>query len=127
MSGVHILIIIGSIGLLIMVLELVRRRHLREKYALVWLLVSVILIIMALVPRLLDTLANKLGIIYGPSLLFLAGIFVLLILSLMLSVIVSHQTSRIINLVQQIGLLEARLRGLESDQPTNKKPINSKK
>ena len=127
MSMLHTLITVASVCLLILVLDLVRRKHLREKYALVWLLVSVLLILVSLVPALLDIVATKLGILYGPSLLFMVGIFVLLVLSIMLSVIVSHQTSRIIGLVQQLGLLENRVRKLESDQPAEKKPIDSKK
>ncbi len=127
MSILHVLGTGASIGLLFVVLELVRRKHLREKYALVWIFVSVGLIGLSLVPGLLDIAAKNIGIIYGPSLLFMVGIFALLILTIMLSVIVSHQTSRIIGLVQQLGLLENRVRKLESYKPAEKKPVDSKK
>ena len=120
MPAINIIILIFSIGLLVTTVELVRRKHLREKYSLIWLLTSVALIAISLSRGLIDQISLKLNVYYPPSLLFLAGIFFLLVLVLMLSVIVSHQTSRIISLVQQLGILEKRVRDIESDKPSKK-------
>ena len=61
----------GSVGVLLLVLELVRRRRLREEYALLWLVTGAVLLLLSLSRPLLDTLAELTGIYYPPSALFL--------------------------------------------------------
>ncbi|MBT8228192.1 MAG: DUF2304 domain-containing protein [Dactylosporangium sp.] len=69
-----------GIAVLAFVLELLRRRKLQEKYAVLWLLVAVVIVPLAFFPRLLDTAAEQLGIASGVSLvLFLAIVFLLLV------------------------------------------------
>jgi hypothetical protein len=90
------------------VVELLRRNHLREKYAILWLLIAVALPIVFFSERLIDRISVMVGIMYPPTLVFIAAILGLLLLTLMLSVIDSHQTDRIIKLTQKIALLEER-------------------
>jgi len=79
---VNLTIVTGLTGLVVLafVMELLRRRKLQEKYAILWLVVAIIAVPLALFPRLLDTLARALGIASGVSLvLFLALVFLLLV------------------------------------------------
>lgn len=109
MTPLSLLILIGSTSLLIITIELVRKRQLREKYSILWLAIFVFLILFSLSGNLIDAVASRLGVGYPPSLIFIAGIFFIILLLLMLSVIVSHQTDRIIKLTQKIAILEEKL------------------
>jgi hypothetical protein len=74
--------LIASVGGLLFVLELVRRRKLREDYSLLWLATALVLIVLTLSRPLLDVLAGLLGVVtYPPAALFVVAIgFMLLIL-----------------------------------------------
>ena len=81
MRRVEIVMILGSVGLLLIVLELVRRRRLKEEYSLLWLLTAVVLLALSLLRSSLDLIAKLLGIFYPPTALFVVGFgFVLLLL-----------------------------------------------
>lgn len=75
-------ILTGVTGVVILgfVLELLRRRKLQEKYAVLWLVVAIVMAPVAFFPRLLDVVADALGVASGASLvLFLAIVFLLLV------------------------------------------------
>lgn len=97
------------------VIELVRRRQLREKYALLWLGVGAVFVVMAVARRGLDALARLLGIEYGPTLLFLAAILFLLVLVAHLSWEISRLEERTRTLAEEIALLRPRKAPKESD------------
>src|SRR5262245_54548464 len=71
--------------LLVVILELLRRRQLREKYAILWLGVAVVVLPLAILPRLLDNVAGLLGIASGVSLVLLMGLVFLLLVCIHLS------------------------------------------
>ena len=85
---------IGSIGALLLVLELVRRRHLREEYALLWLATGAVLLLLSLSRPLLDTLAELTGIFYPPSALFLVALLFVLAILLHFSIILTRLTQQ---------------------------------
>jgi hypothetical protein len=102
----------ASIGLLVLVLELVRRRRLSEEYSFIWILSSVALIILSLARGALDRLALRLGILYGPALLLLVLIFFVTIAALHFSLVISRQRRQIDQLIEDVALLEAGQRRL---------------
>jgi len=102
----QIISIIGSLALLVFIINSIRRGILKEKYSILWLAASAIIIALSLKKSLLDSLAGALGVAYPPSLLFLvAFIFVLLIL-LHFSIVISilHEKNKIIT--QEITILK---------------------
>lgn len=127
MSEIRIFLLLFSLVLLAIVVELVRRRHLREKYSLIWVAVPLFLIAVSLWPGLLEQFSKMFGVYYPPSLGFIAGIMFLLVITLMLSVVVSHHSDRIIKLVQNQALLEGRLKKLESNKNSDQGPVKPKK
>ena len=106
----------ASIILLLAVLELVRRRRLREKYALLWILTAIVLLILSLWRGLVDSIAIALGISYGPLITIAVGALFVLVVLLHYSTVISALTDRTAVLAQQIAMLEERLRRLERDQ-----------
>ena len=106
----------ASIILLLAVLELVRRRRLREKYALLWILTAIVLLILSLWRGLVDSIAIELGIAYGPLITIAVGALFVLVVLLHYSTVISALTDRSAVLAQQVAMLEERLRRLEGTQ-----------
>lgn len=104
----------GSVGALLLVLELVRRRHLREEYALLWLATGVVLLLLSLSRPLLDTLASLTGIFYPPSALFLVALLFVLTILLHFSVVLTRLSQQNRELAQQLALLRHDLERVAS-------------
>ena len=105
---------IASILLLLIVLELIRSRRLRERYALLWLATGIALLVLSAWRDGLNTVAGWLGVTgYPPAVLFaVATLFVLLVL-LHYSTVISKLTDENVELAQRIALLEERVRHAE--------------
>jgi len=71
-----ILVALAIVGIIV----LVRRRHLKAKYSLLWLSLGAVMVVIAAVPGLLDWTAERLGIWYQPTLLILLGLALLLLI-----------------------------------------------
>ena len=105
------LLSIGASGLLLFaILELVRRRRLLERYALLWLFSAVVLLALAIWRGLLEDLASVIGVAYPPNALFFVAFAFVLILLLHFSLAVSRLTDQTKVLAQRLALLEERQR-----------------
>jgi hypothetical protein len=105
---------IASVLLLLVVFELIRSRRLRERYALLWLLTGVVLLVLSLWRGGLNTIAGWFGISgYPPAILFAVGILFILLVLLHYSTVVSRLSDQSTILAQRLALLEERFRGLE--------------
>jgi hypothetical protein len=112
-SRIQVLIICVAGLLLIGVLELVRRRRLLERYALLWLLSSVVLLGLAVWRGALDKIAESVGVAYPPNALFIVAFGFVLWMLLHFSVAVSRLSDQSKILAQRIALLEERMRRAE--------------
>lgn len=115
---IQVVAIAGSVALLLAVLELVRRRRLLERYAVLWLLCSVILVGLAVWRGGLEILADALGIAYAPNALFLVAVAFVLLLLLHFSLAVSRLAEQSKVLAQQLALLQGRVEEAERAAPT---------
>ena len=113
MRRVEIVMILGSVGLLLIVLELVRRRRLKEEYSLLWLLTAVVLLALSLWRSSLDSTAKLMGIFYPPTALFVVGFGFVLLLLLYFSTIISKLSSENNSLTQRLAILDWQVRQLE--------------
>lgn len=105
--------VIASLSLLLVVLELVRRRRLMERYALLWLLCGLVLTGLGVWRGLLEDLAARVGIYYAPSALFLVALGFVLLLLLHFSVAISRLSDQAKVLAQRLAMLEQRIREAE--------------
>jgi hypothetical protein len=112
----QIVAITGALGLLVFVLELVRRRALMERYALLWLLSSVVILALAIWDDALTVLAREIGIVSGPNALFLVAIGFILLLLLHFSAAMSRLTDQSKVLAQRQAILEQRLSEVERER-----------
>lgn len=113
MERVEVVAVVGSLGLLGLVVELVRRRKLGEAYSLLWLLTSLVLVVLSLWRGLLDIVADLVGIFYPPTALFVVGFGFVLLILLQFSVVVSKLSTENKTLTQKLAIMDWRLRQLE--------------
>ena len=96
------------------VFELVRRRWLRERYALVWMAAALVLLVLAIWKHLLSVISHAVGIATPSNALFLVAFAFVLLLLLHFSVSVSRLSDQTRVLAQRLALTEQRLRELEA-------------
>lgn len=101
--------IIFGVMILGVIVELLRRRRLQEKYAFIWLFIGCFVMILAVFPGALDSVARFVGVASGASLvLFLAVVF-LLIIAIHLSWEVSQLEEETRTISEDIALLRMEL------------------
>jgi hypothetical protein len=109
---------VASIVLILVVFELIRRRRLRERYALLWLLTGVVLLVLSAWRGGLNTIAGWVGVeTYPPAILFAVASFFILVVLLHYSTVISKLSDQNSILAQRIALLESRLDGGASEAP----------
>jgi len=100
--------IIG-IALLLLIIELVRKRKLREEYSWLWLLTGAVILLLTFWYDLLKWITQLIGGLVPSSTLFFFGVLFLFLISLHFSVVISKLTDRNKELAQQVALLESEL------------------
>ena len=102
---------IGSVILILVVFELIRSRRLRERYALLWLLTGVVLLVLSAWRGGLNTIARWVGVeTYPPAILFAVASFFILAVLLHYSTVISRLSDQNVVLAQRLALLEDELR-----------------
>lgn len=91
----------------VLVLAQVRNQKMKEKYAALWLIVGVIMIVLALFPKLLDSLSRLVGIETPVNLLFLLAIIMLMGISLHLTMAISKITDDMRTLAEEVAIMKA--------------------
>jgi multisubunit Na+/H+ antiporter MnhB subunit len=119
---VKVQIIIGtlSIILLLMTFELIRKKRLREEYAILWLFTGIAVLVFSLWPGffLSQFFLKITGIFYLSTVVLIAFSFLLLIV-LHFSVVISKLTSQQKDLAQHYALLELELNELKRRGPAS--------
>jgi hypothetical protein len=100
----------ASLILVLVVFELIRSRRLRERYALLWLLTGIVLVILSAWRGGLNTIAGWLGVRgYPPAVLFAVGLMFVILVLLHYSTVISRLADQNVVLAQRLALLETKL------------------
>jgi hypothetical protein len=105
--NLRIIGIVGCIGLLLFILELVRRRQLKEEYTVLWVLTAVVLLLFAAWEGLLRDVRNLIGASSEASTLYFFGLIFVVALLMHFTVRVSRLERRVVAMMQEIALLGA--------------------
>jgi hypothetical protein len=100
----------ASLLLVVVVFELIRSRRLQERYALLWLLTGIVLVVLSAWRGGLNTIAAWLGVRgYPPAVLFAVGLLFVILVLLHYSTVISRLSEQNLTLAQRVALLETRL------------------
>jgi hypothetical protein len=118
--GAQLAAIVFALVMLLLVFEMVRRRYLAERYAILWLGAAVALVVLASWSQLLTTISKAVGIATPSNAFFVIAFAFLLLLVLHLSAVVSRLADETRVLAQRVALLERRDQvhgaGVEADE-----------
>jgi hypothetical protein len=109
MSRIQIVAVAGAVALVVIVLELVRRQRLMERYALLWLLSAVVILGLAVWKNALERLANAIGIVSAPNARFFVAVAFILLLLLHFSAAMSPLSDQSKVIAQPVRELEGGL------------------
>jgi hypothetical protein len=115
-SNTYVVALIGSLLVLAGIVELLRRRQLGEKYAVLWLVVGVTLLVFTVFPGLSIWLARVLGVAVPTNLLFFVGILFLVGVVLHLSWEVSRLENETRKLAEDQAILRLEFEQLRDDR-----------
>jgi hypothetical protein len=121
-TRIQLVAIAATAGLFFVVFELVRRRRLMERYALLWLFSTSVLLGLAVWKNLLEEVASAIGIYYAPSALFVIAFGFILVLLLHFSLVISRLAEQNKVLAQHVGRLQQRVAMLEASQTGEGEP-----
>ena len=103
-----------AIGIFIVIIELVRRRKLREEYSFLWLLTSLVMVIQTIQYDWLVRITHFIGAALPTSTLFFYGMIFLMVITIHFSVKVSGLNYQVKNLAQENALLKNRVEKMEA-------------
>lgn len=109
MTSAYILGLVGAAFSLVLIFELLRRRHLREKYAALWIVVAMAVAVGALFPAVLERTSELVGVQVPSNLVFFLGGLVLLLAHVQLSYETGRLEDRTRVLAEQVALLRLEL------------------
>lgn len=106
----------GLIGIAaaLTIIVLIRRDHLHVRYGLWWIAVAAAFVVLGFYPGIIDWLAPKVGVNYGPVLALTLGLTIFVIKVLTLDIARSRDEARTVRLIQRIAMLETEVRELQA-------------
>ena len=106
---------VASLLLLLIVFELIRGRRLKERYALLWIVTGLVLLILSAWRGGLNTIAGWMGVsTYPPAILFAVATLFVIIVLLYYSTVLSQLDDQNTLLAQEVALLRERVDELET-------------
>jgi hypothetical protein len=111
--GQRVEVIALAVVVCVLIFELVRRKHLMERYAIIWLVAGLTVLVLGLWQDGLTTLAHAAGIYYPPSALFAVAFLFVLVMLMHFSMTVSRLSDQNKILAQRLALLQQRVQGNE--------------
>lgn len=123
----RIIAIAGSVALLFFIVELVRRRRLKEEYSVLWTLTALTLLVFSVFPDLLNVLTRAIGAVFASSTLFFVALVFVMLMLLHFSVRISNLERNLTALVQELGLMTVERDTLrrELDKPAEAPELTS--
>lgn len=119
----QLLVAVLAVGGIVFVFRMVRRRQIKVKYLLLWLIVALVAAMLAAFPDVFDQLSQLAGIAYPPTLLFLLAISFLFFVVIQFSWELSRLEDRSRRLAEELALLRLAVESLDRKRETE--PVES--
>ena len=104
----RIIAICISLGLVLLIFELIRLKKLKEKYALIWLFSGSIIFILATFDKVLIWITKLLGITLPINTVFFFGILFIFLINIHFSLMISNLSEQNRKIAQKLALLESK-------------------
>ncbi len=114
---IQILSILFSFFLLVLIVYLIRKKKIREEYAILWIAIFFVFLILSLFRGIIDKISLLLGIQYQPASLFLILIGCTFLLMFHFSLVISDLKKKINSMATALAILEESL-GEKKDNPS---------
>lgn len=114
-ATLRVVLIAGVIVYFVVILIFLKNKTLELRYTLLWMLAGAILAVFVIWPVTLSKIVGLIGIQSNMNGLFIMAIAFIVMIMMSLTSIVSKQTNKIRHLIQEIAILEKRLRELEQN------------
>ena len=101
------------LAILLFVFEMLRRKHLREKYAVLWIVIGIGMLVLVAFPQLLFWASQMLGVQVPSNLLFAMALLLLVSVCLHLSFEQSQSEDEVRILAEEVGILRLKVQQLE--------------
>ena len=111
---IEVFAVLGCLVLFVFLLELVRRRKLKERYSFLWFLTLGVLLVFTIKRNWLEDFAGLVGVYYPPTALFLMLVFFMILILIHFSTVLSELIRDKQVLTQELGILDSRVRELEN-------------
>ena len=99
--------IVTSVATLVFIVELVRRRKLKEEYSWLWIVTGVGMVVLSAWYGLIERVTHLIGAVTVTTTLFLFGLLFLLVISVHFSTVISRLTQQVRRLTQELAILSA--------------------
>lgn len=106
---IYIFAIIFAIIFELFILNLVRRNKLDEKYSILWILLGVIILIVAVLPSIIVTVADWFNVYYPPTLMLLFALMILGTYIIHISMVITKQNKMIVKLTQELAIMKEKI------------------
>jgi hypothetical protein len=129
-TNTRLIAIGGSLLLLVFIIELVRRRRLKEEYSVLWLATALVLLLLSAWYDLLIKVTKVIGGVAPSSTLFFFGLLFVMFMLLHFSVRTSQLERRLTALIQEIGMLSAqhpREENLDHELPADVEAVDDER
>lgn len=105
----QILIILSLIIIIGFIVNMVRKQKIDLRYALGWILICIPILVLTIFPSLIAQIAHLLGIASPVNMLFFVGFIFVIIIIFTLSIAVSHLSTKVKMMAQEIAILKHEL------------------
>lgn len=118
-NRLQIVAIIAIIVFFLCLFKLLKKNNFATKYTLLWILSGIIMLVLAVFPQLLDGFAGLIGVYSSVNALLAVLICCGIMLMISFTAIISNEKKEIVRLVQEMAIIDNRLRKLESTKQDN--------
>lgn len=124
-TSTRLVALVLGVALLIFIIDLVRRRKLKEEYSVLWVTTAIVMLVLSVWFELLVWITDLIGGVAPSSTLFFFGLLFVFFMLLHFSLRVSALERQLVSLVQEIGLMTARDPEPGGDPPAPPPPRRS--
>jgi hypothetical protein len=112
----QIIAIAGSVILFLFILNLIRRKRIKEEYSLLWVFFGIVFIVLSLWRQGLDYIAMAIGVAYPPTAILLIFLMAMFMILIQFSIIISRLSDANKTLCQEIGLMKMELAKMKDEK-----------